>query len=172
VFCFHVLYRYRKAPIIILDEPDGSLDQRNVMRLAKFLKQNSHLQIIIITHRHQSAYAVVADDVIGVVKQVRLNGDGRSLNYASFLFSRVNSTSLTDVYVSVLFCKSVSYNSKSNIMLLKLTLLIQCVESVTDRLSPGISLINEAVFINCSGIAMMLLPKYALVKSPFSITSL
>jgi chromosome segregation ATPase len=92
VFCFHVLYRYRKTPIIILDEPDGSLDQRNVLRFVKFLKQNSHLQIIIITHRCRSAYAMVADDVIGVVKEVRLNEDGHSLNHASFLFSNINST--------------------------------------------------------------------------------
>ncbi|KDR08460.1 Structural maintenance of chromosomes protein 1A [Zootermopsis nevadensis] len=63
------LNRYRKAPIIILDEPDGSLDQRNVMRFAKFLKQNNHSQIIVITHRYRSAYAVVADDVTGVVKE-------------------------------------------------------------------------------------------------------
>jgi chromosome segregation ATPase len=79
VFCFHVLYRYRKAPVVILDEPDGSLDQRNIMRFSKFLKQNGNLQIIVITHRCRSAYAVVADDVIGVVKEVRLK-------YASFFF--------------------------------------------------------------------------------------
>jgi chromosome segregation ATPase len=76
VFCVDVLYRYRKAPIIILDEPDGSLDQRNVMKFAEFLKQNIHLQIIIITHRNRSAYAMVADDVIGIVKEVRLSLDG------------------------------------------------------------------------------------------------
>jgi chromosome segregation ATPase len=76
VFCVNVLYRYRKAPIIILDEPDGSLDQRNVSKFAEFLKQNSHLQIIIITHRNRSAYAMVADDVIGIMKEVRLSLDG------------------------------------------------------------------------------------------------
>jgi chromosome segregation ATPase len=76
VFCVNVLYRYRKAPIIILDEPDGSLDQRNVSKFAEFLKQNSDLQIIIITHRNRSAYAMVADDVIGIVKEVRLSLDG------------------------------------------------------------------------------------------------
>ncbi|PNF34478.1 hypothetical protein B7P43_G11246 [Cryptotermes secundus] len=64
------LNRYRKAPIIILDEPDGSLDQRNVSKFAEFLKQNIHLQIIIITHRNRSAYATVADDVIGIVKEI------------------------------------------------------------------------------------------------------
>jgi chromosome segregation ATPase len=63
-------YRYKKAPIIILDEPDGSLDHRNVSRFAKFLNRNNNLQIIIITHRYRSAYAVVADDAVGVVKQV------------------------------------------------------------------------------------------------------
>jgi chromosome segregation ATPase len=72
----HVLYRCRKAPIVILDEPDGSLDQRNALRFAEFLKQNSHLQIIIITHRNQNAYAVVADDVISVAKEVILSSDG------------------------------------------------------------------------------------------------
>jgi chromosome segregation ATPase len=76
VFCIHVLYRYRKAPIVIIDEPDGSLDQRNVSRFAAFLKQNSHLQIIIITHRNRSAYAMVADDVIGIVKEVRFSLNG------------------------------------------------------------------------------------------------
>jgi hypothetical protein len=86
------------------------------MRFAKFLKQNSNLQIIIITHRHQSAYAMVADDVIGVVKQVRLNGDGRSLNYSFFLFPSVNNTAFTDVRMLVSFCISISDNSKGNIM--------------------------------------------------------
>lgn len=76
LFCVDVLYRYRKAPIIILDEPDGSLDQRNVSKFVEFLKQNIHLQIIIITHRNRSAYATVADDVIGIVKEVRLSLDG------------------------------------------------------------------------------------------------
>jgi chromosome segregation ATPase len=75
LFCVHVIYRYRKAPVIILDEPDASLDQGNVLRFAEFLKQNNHLQIIIITHRNRSAYAMVADDVVGIVKEVRLSLD-------------------------------------------------------------------------------------------------
>jgi chromosome segregation ATPase len=69
-FHFYVLYRYKKAPVVVLDEPDGSLDHRNVSRFAKFLAQNNDLQIIVITHRYRSAYALVVDDVIGVVKQV------------------------------------------------------------------------------------------------------
>jgi chromosome segregation ATPase len=82
-FAFHVLCRYKKAPIIILDEPDGSLDHRNVSRFTKFLSQNNNLQIIVITHCHRRAYAVFADDCIGIVREVRLNVYDSSLTAPS-----------------------------------------------------------------------------------------
>jgi chromosome segregation ATPase len=59
-------------PFVILDEPDGSLDHRNVSRFTRFLKQYNNLQIIVITHCHRRAYAVLADDVIGVAREVVL----------------------------------------------------------------------------------------------------
>jgi len=74
------------VPFIILDEPDGSLDHRNVSRLTEFLKQYNNLQIIIITHSHRHAYAVLADDVIGVAREVWWNMYGSSLTAPSVWF--------------------------------------------------------------------------------------
>ncbi|XP_069693029.1 structural maintenance of chromosomes protein 1A-like isoform X2 [Periplaneta americana] len=62
------LNRYVKSPFIILDEPDALLDKKSLFRLTDFLKKNNDLQTIIIPH-HPIAYAIVADDVIGVLKE-------------------------------------------------------------------------------------------------------
>jgi hypothetical protein len=44
---------------------------------------------------------------------------------------------------------------------------MSCVESITDRLSPDVSVIGKAVLISCS--ETTLLPKYARVTSPFVV---
>jgi hypothetical protein len=46
---------------------------------------------------------------------------------------------------------------------------MQRAESVTYRLCPDISSLSEAVLVNSSGTAAMLLPKYVWAKSPFTV---
>lgn len=46
------LYRYRKAPFLILDEVDDALDNANVQRVAKYIEENArHTQCIVISHK-------------------------------------------------------------------------------------------------------------------------
>jgi structural maintenance of chromosome 1 len=76
------LVRYKKMPFVILDEPDVSLDHRNVARFTNFLKLKNDLQIIVITHSLRCNYAALADDVIGVARE---NENGSSVSNLSLL---------------------------------------------------------------------------------------
>jgi len=55
-------FQYRPSPILFLDEVDASLDEANVMRFTRFLKNlSSHTQIMMITH---NAITMEAADIL------------------------------------------------------------------------------------------------------------
>lgn len=58
----------RQLPLLILDEPEASLDEANVERFAKFAKSlNDHAQVIVTTHRPGTMEE--ADVIYGVTMQ-------------------------------------------------------------------------------------------------------
>jgi len=70
------IFRYQPSPFCVLDEVDAPLDEANILRLTKLLKQMSeNTQFIMITHSKktmesaQSMYGVTMQEA-GVSKLV------------------------------------------------------------------------------------------------------
>ena len=60
--------RYRPSPFSVLDEIDAPLDDANIARFGKFLKEYAkHTQFLVITHRKGTME--VADSVYGVTME-------------------------------------------------------------------------------------------------------
>ena len=62
------IFRYQPSPFCIFDEVDAPLDEPNIQRLTKLLKEMSaHTQFIIITHAKRTMEA--AEALYGVTMQ-------------------------------------------------------------------------------------------------------
>ena len=75
-------FKYQPSPFCILDEVDAPLDEPNIMRLTRLIKEMSaHTQFIVITHAKrtmeaaQSLYGVTMQEP-GVSRLVSVRFDG------------------------------------------------------------------------------------------------